>query len=548
MMLGSQTLRSAARSREENFDDAPIQAARSPIPRDACLKATAILTIVFVYLVPAPSKAEILESQVLVVYNSAAAGATDLKDAYLAAHPGIPAANVLDLNSATLDRADVTHAQFATLIRNPIRNYLLSMAGSAPQQIVSIVLIRPFPHRVLDMNQSTVGDFPSNAGPRFNAGNANYASVDSELVLLWHDLNNGEADGTMDSLADNIIDNPYHTSSVPIESFSRANITTPKTYTNRGNVAWVLGGSGATQLTPGDMYLVTRIDGPTQDDAIAGLHRAQNLRINKALVRIILDEYNTSSGQDLDNHRLFAINCPFFAGNDYEETAALLIADGWDVRYDNTADFIEAHEEPNPIIAYASYGENHSQNGLGQNPPGNGTYMIGFDYPPGAIFNTIESFNARAFNGLDTRFNQGQVATFISAGGTFGVGHVWEPFSFSIPDNEFLFVNFLVNGLSWGEAAYTSLPGLSWQYLVVGDPLARATIVNDPGVPKGDLNGDGSADGLDIAVFIDLVLNGVTGYHATYPALDPIARGDFTGDYRVDLDDQSGFLNTLLAP
>lgn len=491
---------------------------------------------------------EILESQVLVVYNSAAPDATTLKEAYLAAHPGIPSANVLDLNHATLNAADLSYANFVNLIRTPIRNYLLQPGNPTPQEIVSMVLIRPFPHRVLDINQATVGDSPSNASTRFNGGNATYASVDAELVLLWHDLNAGEANGTMDSLADNLIDNPYHTLSSPIASFTRANITVPKVFTNRANVAWVLAGSGATRLTPGDMYLVCRIDGTTLEDAIAGLDRAQNLRINKALVRVLLDEFDTSTAQDLDNHRLFAVNCPFYAGNDYEETAALLIAAGWDVRYDNTFDFIESHEEPNPIIAYASYGENHNQGGLGQNPAGNGIYIEGFNFPPGAVFNTIESYNARAFNGLDTRFNQEQVADFITAGGTFGVGHVWEPFSFSIPDNEFLFVNYLVNGLSWGEAAYTSIPGLSWQHLVVGDPLALPVILNDPGMPRGDLNGDGFTDGLDIGVFVDLVMNGVTGYHATYPALDPIARGDFTGDYRVNLDDLPNFIDVLLEP
>jgi hypothetical protein len=164
------------------------------------------------------------------------------------------------------------------------------------------------------------------------------------------------------------------------------------------------------------------------------------------------------------------------------------------------------------------------------------------------MFNTIESYNGRALNGLGTLFNQAQVAGFIAAGGTFGIGMVWEPFTFSLPDNEFMMTNMLVNGLTWGEAAYTSLPVLSWQHVVVGDPLGKPTILNDPGLPKGDFNGDGRVDGLDIAWYTDVVVNGLANYHATFPDLDPIARGDFTGDLKVDLADAPQFTSALLPP
>src|SRR5207247_5113596 len=144
------------------------------------------------------------------VYNSDASYATTLKDAYLAAHPGIPAANVLDLNSATLNVADVTYAQFVSLIRNPIRNYLNLAGPPDPAGIVAIVLIRPFPHRIYDTDNLVIGDNPSGLVGEFNAADATCASVDAELVLLWQNLDAGEAGGTMDSKSDNVIDNPYH--------------------------------------------------------------------------------------------------------------------------------------------------------------------------------------------------------------------------------------------------------------------------------------------------------------------------------------------------
>jgi len=505
--------------------------------------------VIVVGLTAMPAGAAITENQVLVVYNSAFPEAVTLKDAYLAHHPAIPAVNVFDLNNAAIPAADLTRAQFNTLIRDPIRAHLLLPGDPTPSGIVSIVLIRPIPHRVQDTDIPTVGDMPGSAATDLTNGDADYASVDAELVLLWQNLDTGEAGLTMDSRADNMIDNPYHQTAGMIGAFSRANIQTAKSFMNRSNICWIPNGSGATLLTPGDMYLVSRIDGTTLSQATAALDRAQNLRINKALVRVLLDEFNVSTNQDFDNDGLFAFNDPFNAGDDYEETTAILSGAGWDVRYDGTFNFIDSTEETNPIIAYGSYGENHDAvAGLGEDPPGSATYINGFDFPPGAIFNTFESDNARAINGLGTIFGLEQVADFLAAGGTFAVGHVYEPFTFTIADNEFLFVNFLVNGLSWGEAAYSSIPSLSWQNVVFGDPLTVPVILDDPGLPLGDMNGDGLVNGLDIAPFTDVVLNGPPNYYIAFPTLDPIVRGDFTGDRQVTLSDVPQFMDALLAP
>lgn len=492
----------------------------------------------------------ITESQVLVVYNSAAIDATALKDYYLAAHPGIPAANVLDLNNAALNVADLTYAQFVSQVRDPIRNYLLLAGAPDPPDIISIVLVRPFPHRIQDTDIPMIGDNPNGQGSELSAGDATDASVDAELVLLWQNLDAGEAGGTMDSKSDNVIDNPYHQQTAQISTYSRANIQTAKTFVSVSAVYWRLGGTGAAMLTPGDLYLVCRIDGNSLADAKASIDRAKDLIVNKAKVRILLDEYDTSTNQDLDDDGLLFNGPPdrFWAGDDYEEATALLQGAGWDVRYDGTFNFIDSTEETMPLIGYASYGENDSAGGLGEDPPGNGTYINGFHFVPGAMFNTIESYNGRALNGLGTLFNQEQAADFIAAGGTFAIGMVWEPFTFTLPDNEFLMTGMLNNGLTWAEAAYTSIPALSWQHVVLGDPLGKPAIVNDAGLPKGDLNGDGNVDGLDIAWYTDIVLNGPAHYHATFPTLDPIARGDFTEDGKVDLADGPQFINVLLAP
>ena len=498
--------------------------------------------------VTAVLRADIAPNQVLVVYNSAAAEAVALKDAYLAAHPAIPAANLLNLNDAALVTSDLTYPQFTADVRDPIRSFLSQPGSPTPEEIIAIALIRPFPHRIRDTDVPLAGDNGGNASTELSAGDATFASVDSELVLLWQTLDTGEAGGTMDSKSDNLIDNPYHITDTPIDTFNRANIQTAKLFNNASNFVWRLGGVNATRLTPGDMYLVCRIDGTTLADAEAVIDRAHDLHINKAIVRILLDEFDVSTGQDFDDDPLFTFNDPFLAGDDYEETRDALLLDGWDVRYDGTFDFIDSTEETKPLIGYASYGENHSRSGLGENPPGNGNYIDGYLFPPGAVFNTIESFNGRALNGLGTLANHEQIADFITAGGTFAVGNVFEPFSVWIPDNEFLFVNLLSGQLTWAEAAYTSLPALSWQQVVLGDPLAKPVILDDPGLPLGDLDGNGLVDGNDIEPFLLIMIDGFVDYHAAFPTLDPTARGDFNGDFKVGLDDVAGFLAELLAP
>ncbi len=441
------------------------------------------------------TQAAIASSQVLVVHNSASSDSAIILDAYLTAHPEIPAENVLNLNDPALAGvADVSYDDFVNRIRDPIRAYLDLAGDPSASSIISILLIKGIPHRIQDTDNPTVGDVPLSARDEFNAGDYTAAAVDSELALLWQNLESGESGGTMDSRSDNVIDNPYHTRTISIGGYNRANIKNSKTFNNLLGVAWTLGGVNKTRLTEGDMYLVCRIDGHTAQDAIAMIQRAENIRINRRYAWVVLDEHADPT-REYDNMDLFDPPNPsyFYAGDDYEETRDLLQTAGWRVRYDDTSTFILPAALPRPVAAYASYGENHINN-----PPGLGTYLEGFQFARAAVFNTAESYNGRAFNGKGTLFNQEQVADFIALGGTFGIGNVWEPFAFTLPDNEFLFTNFLVNGLSWAEAAWSSIPVLSWMHVVVGDPLATAAIVDQPA--DFDADGDVDADDSDYIV------------------------------------------------
>ncbi|GJM26294.1 MAG: hypothetical protein DHS20C16_27090 [Phycisphaerae bacterium] len=462
------------------------------------------------------TNAAISESQTLVVYNSASSEGTELKDAYLAAHPGIGVDNVVDLNDPSLLTSDLTKDEFIAKVRNPIQNRLLTLIPPRPEDIIAIVLIRPIPHRILDINNPLVGDDPDAAFTEFgDNGDSTYASVDAELVLLWQDLYDGESGGRMDSYADNAIENPYHgfeNSESEIDSFSRLNILIPKTFENFTNLFWMLTGSGASRLTPGDIYLVCRIDGSTQSDALALIDRAQNLTVNRETTQVLLDRSANSS---------------FWFIGDYNAANAALIADGWNVRYDTSANFVDSIEEPRRLIAYASPGENHSYNG-GENPLGSGTYIDGFAFARGAIFNSVETFNARGLNGLGTLYGHEQVEDFVSAGGTFAVGNVFENFEISQAENAFLLTHMLVNQRTWAEAAYSSILFLSGPTIVLGDPLGRFETIVDI---EGDCNADISVDIADYNSFATCLAQSPTGLGLECECFD------FNTDTAVDLAD-----------
>ena len=121
----------------------------------------------------------------------------------------------------------------------------------------------------------------------------------------------------------------------------------------------------------------------------------------------------------------------------------------------------------------------------------------------GAVFTSIESFNAvTMFSNVATQpVPQGKLIDFIQIGGAAAIGHGFEPQSIAAIDNEFLFYNLLADSdgdgradLSFVEAAFTSIPFLSWAEVVIGDPLMR--IAYGPGGRAWQrLDGDGNNDG-----------------------------------------------------
>ncbi|MBC2594605.1 TIGR03790 family protein [Ruficoccus amylovorans] len=89
-----------------------------------------------------------------------------------------------------------------------------------------------------------------------------------------------------------------------------------------------------------------------------------------------------------------------------------------------------------------------------------------FRFPPGAIAFHIHSYSA----GYIRRPTNGWAGPLIARGAATTVGNVFEPY-LQLTHRPNLFIEGMMKGLSAGEAAYYSLPVLSWMTVCLGDPL-----------------------------------------------------------------------------
>lgn len=463
-----------------------------------------------VLVAPLPARAQLTPSQVLVVYDSRITDSRDVAEYYAGSakvpggvgslpgkRPGVRVVDLNTLGAPATAPGNIDSVAYKARLRDPLRTYLSSSNLTA--SVRCLVLTKGLPHRIFDTDDVFVGDNPTNAANETTLSHDyTAASVDSELALLWQNLDTGEAGGSADSKADGMVLNPYWKSAQGFAHHNNNFITLPKTFASINATGPIWSTATATplpqRLLPGDMLLVCRLDAPTVANVRSMLDRAQNVVADVNAVALLLDK----DPQQFDN-----ANSPFsqiYAGNDYDLTRNLITADhrflavasptipGPGVNYNaalGSSNFYigpllswEAGAGPivtQPVLLLATYGANHNLIPATTGGISAATvYATSFNYPPGAIFNTIESYNGRDFGGLGQAGTlQQQASSFLASGGTFAIGNVWEPFANTVPDNLYLAQNFVLGGLTWGEAAWSSIPTLSWMQIVLGDPLAR---------------------------------------------------------------------------
>jgi uncharacterized protein (TIGR03790 family) len=99
----------------------------------------------------------------------------------------------------------------------------------------------------------------------------------------------------------------------------------------------------------------------------------------------------------------------------------------------------------------------------------NGPFTLpGFRFPPGAIAVHVHSFSAHTLRSP----TEGWCGPLLARGAAATVGNVFEPYLEYLhrPD---LLMEALARGDNLVDAAYYALPVLSWQSIVIGDPLYR---------------------------------------------------------------------------
>jgi len=243
------------------------------------------------------------------------------------------------------------------------------------------------------------------------------ASVDSELTLLYRELVQGL--GPLEGA----IRNPYFTPGAPVP-FTRADH---------------------------DIYLVTRLDGYTWEDIRGLIDRATTPARHG---RFVLDQ----------KAPIPAGGAP--PGDGWLRESARRLKD-FEVVLEQSSRVVTGETD---VMGYASWGSND---------PAITTRAPGFRWLPGAIASWFVSTSARTFTAPPAGWTIGSgyagsgqslIGDLIAEGVTGVVGYVYEPY-LEFTARPQIFLPAYRAGFTLAESFYMSLPGLSWQAVVIGDPL-----------------------------------------------------------------------------
>jgi len=364
-------------------------------------------------------------ANVLLVVNSTSAASGSISR-YYAERRGVPQDNVCSITTPATE--SISRADYVAQIEQPIWQCIAGLR--AQDRILYIVLTKDVPIRV------------SGTGGRTGTN----ASVDSELTLLYRRRTGQQAPVA------GFVSNPYYAGSSPIASI--------KPFSHELQ----------------DIYLVTRLDGFTVQDAIALIDRATTPSRDG---RFVLDERATLVDSGGDRWLRSAA----------ERLRELGLGDR--VQLDESTKVLTKEAG---VLGYYSWGSND---------PAIQIRDFEMQFVPGAIAGMFVSTDARTFKEPPAAWrpsndgrresifggsHQSLVGDLIRAGVTGAAGHVDEPFLDATIRPEILFPAY-VSGRNLAEAYYAAMPYLSWQTLVIGDPLCGPfphapleTLAIDPGL------------------------------------------------------------------
>ncbi len=194
------------------------------------------------------------------------------------------------------------------------------------------------------------------------------------------------------------------------------------------------------------VFIVARLDGPTPSvvtNMIDGALKAEEFGL---WGRAYFDSRGLTNGD-------------YKIGDDWIRLAAKTTkALGWETSLDEAPETLPPGFIMSHIALYAGW----YSGGLC------GPFLLKqMEFVPGSIAYHLHSFSASTIRS-DA---QGWVGPLLARGATATMGYVNEPYLGTTSEISVLFSRMLLAGFSFGEASYASLPALSWQTTVIGDPL-----------------------------------------------------------------------------
>ena len=341
-------------------------------------------------------------ANVLLVVNDASRLSRDIGQ-YYASRRGVPPNNICHIRTAETET--IERAQYDREIAGAIGACLKQK--QLTEQVLYIATTGGIPLKISGREGVPEG------------ANGDYASVDSELTLLYSDLKQGKAHPIAGALP-----NPF---------FGRreAKFTHPAF----------------------PMYLVTRLEAYDLEGAKAIIDRS----LHAANQGKFVIDMKSPEPQEGDSWLRQAANLL--------PKDRVIFDDSEKVIYDQTG-----------VIAYA---------GWGSNDVNRHRRFLGFHWLPGAIATEFVSTNARTFQKPPDNWTIGPwgaknlwfagapqtlTADYLLEGATASTGHVFEPYLAMTPHPEYLLPAYY-SGRNLVESYYLSIRALSWQNIVIGDPL-----------------------------------------------------------------------------
>lgn len=402
---------------------------------------SAVAVVLLALLAPRIWAAVTQENQVVVLVNSNSATSIAIGNQYKAIHPNV---NVATLNVSTNEVISISDYQ--TTILPQVQNYLST--NNLVDSTNYIVTTKGMPLKI-----SGTGEF---------TGTFDGSSVDSELTLAGYDLRRTQNGSTTFSNTQGALTNPY----AKVQTVGAGSLYTTN-YAPRQTFA-----DYKAQFSNGTpdhaFYLTARLDAYTQADVFSMLSRAQNTASPFGKTYILDDNATPNTDPGSFDHMEIGIHNSRGAREEINNRGGNSI-------YDNTSLHLTQSNTPapTPVMGFVSWGTN--------DPPINSDYAAttGYTLANGAIFSSYESFNANSFS-LDINGNpirrpggggdQGLVGDWIKAGGTGATGTVWEPFAELIAHEE-MFFPAMMEGYTFADAMWMATEGISWQNVMIGDPL-----------------------------------------------------------------------------